>query len=302
MKKMIRSMRFTNMLGILACVITYITAFSAFDKEEIVSAFDDYEYYTMELIISIYMTGVIATCFVVGYVVIDKIRVRTAHIINAVMGTLGLITSVFSIRQGSSLYNMTLFGGETVRAETISNAHAICFVVMSYILLIVSILHILNVVINLFLYKKYLGDYGTESKRECEMWSFMPQVLVFILIFSTTFCLLCLYGIYTLVFLIPYTVAFAVPVSIWFLSIVVKWENEKKYIKVAISYIVYIITVYGVTDCLFYKSVGGFYIEYSLEDVLDTHIVGILNVVAGALGLIVLIVNALKRNKEQGVQ
>ena len=287
MKKYRNQLKITIIFGIVACIITYAVAFCAFDKETVIEAYGDYEFYIPYLIQSMFVTGIISTLWIVQYIAIERLSTKRLLAVNISMGLLNVFFGILGLRSGRSLINATVFGYTDTYVEKTSNFFAKCYIVASYVFLFISVVHVFNVIICWIRAKRFFEQGCVEDingKFFSEKPTFMSAFVSGALVTTVAIGTLCSYGI-PIVFwcIIPYMVAFSVPVVLWLCIVVSRWEREKKLHLAIISYIVYIILTYGVMHCLFAEPIS--WMRSFMSFRIDVRLISIINIVISIVAI-----------------
>ncbi len=287
MKKYRNQLKITTIFGIVACIITYAVAFCAFDKETVIEAYGDYEFYIPYLILSMFVTGIISTLWIVQYIAIERLSTKRLLVVNISMGMLNVFFGILGLRSGRSLINATVFGYTDTYVEETSNFFAKCYMVASYVFLFISVVHVFNVIICWIRAKRFSEQGCVEDingKFFGEKPTFMPAYVSSALVTTVAIGTLGSYGIPIVCWcIIPYMLAFPVPIVLWLCIVVSRWEREKKFHLAIISYIVYIILTYGVMHCLFAEPIS--WMRSFMSFRIDVRLISIINIVISIVAI-----------------
>ena len=287
MKKYRNQLKITIIFGIVACIMTYAVAFCAFDKETVIEAYGDYEFYIPYLILAMFVTGIISTVWIVQYIAIERLSIKRLLVVNISMGILNVFFGILGLRSGRSLINATVFGYTDTYVEETSNFFAKCYMVASYVFLFISVVHVFNVII-CWIRAKRFSEQGCvkdiNGKFFSEKPTFMPAYVSGALVTTVAIGTLCSYGIPIVCWcIIPYMMAFPVPIVLWLCIVVSRWEREKKLHLAIISYIVYIILTYGVMHCFFAEPIS--WMLTMISFIMDVGLISIINIAVSVVAI-----------------
>lgn len=295
MERITKRLKFTSLLGIIACVIMYLLAFSPFDKDAVVSEYDDYEFYTQCLMTGMCIVGIIMTSYMVGYISVQSGKSKSEATTNICTGIVNIIASLVGIYIGNRLIDATVFHHETEFVEPISNFYARSYLVMVYVLLGVAILHTINAVIGKVKERDILSQqvFTVQAQTNIkEKIAIVPVVVGAVPVMCTFVGVISRYMLASCVTLIPYTVAFALPVCVWFIKVVAKWERDRRYRNVAISYLVYMLVTYGAMHCLFSTVINWLGMYTVLSEIISPLLLSSICIGAGLVGLVLTLVKS----------
>ncbi len=287
MKKYRNQLKITIIPSIVACIITYAVAFCAFDKEAVVKACGEHEFYIEYLILSMFVTGIISTLSIIEYIAIERLSTKRFLIVNISAGLLKICFSILGLWAGRWLYNRTVFGYEELYIEETSNFFAKCYIVASYVFLFISVVHMLNVIICGIRVKKASKEGCAEDiggKFFGEKPTFMPAFVSGTLVTTVAIGILCSYGIPLCCYYgISYMLAFPAPIVLWLCVVVSRWEREKKFHLAIISYMVYIILTYGVMHCFFAEPIS--WMLTMISFIMDVGLISIINIAVSVVAI-----------------
>lgn len=297
MEKIAKRLKVTNLLGIIACIVTYLLAFAPFDKGAVVSKYDDYEFYTQYLILGMCAVGLMTTFFMIGYISIQRGKSKSEASTNIYIGIINIAVSLVGTWTGNELVKATVFEHEKTYVEKTSNFYAQCYLIMIYVLILISVVHTINAIVckikeaNVLQQEVITAQTMMNKKNRIAI---MPIIVASITVLCSVIGTVCHYMIAIYVCLIPYIIAFALPVCVWFCVVVSKWESERKYKNVVASYLAYMLVVYGVMHTLFSQPISWLRSYTVLADIASPLVMGIICMVAGLVGLVFILVKSVQ--------
>ncbi len=292
MDKISKKLKITNLIGIIACIATYLLSFSPFDKSAVVAHYDDHEFYMQYLVLAMVVAGLITTFFMVGYISAERGQSRSISSMNICMGVLNIALARVGFWVADRLIDGTVFSNYL---EETSHFYAMCYKVMIYVVSAIAIIHTINAIVCKMDERKLIkeGVFTAPSQEAIEgKTPVMPIVVAITTVVVTVLGTIGLYGYVFFYCVIPYLLAFALPVCLWLLCIVTGWERQRKYVGVMVSYLVLICLSYGAMHCLFCEPISLFGAHAIL---VNPAILGGINVAVGAVALVIAIIKWVKQ-------
>lgn len=281
-----------NIIQICAYIFTYILVFNAYDASR-VNNVDGSNYQLLTVYVMV-MVGLAFTMSMLRYRLVIKNRLDVRELV-IIYDILQLAFMIMSVIKAIEMWEEAAFIN-----DTISLLHSSLAMIMSYTILAVVIIS-LSIDIGLCIGKKNndksIQDEQPISKTYASSRIHVPVIVT--LVATVVMCSLYSYSILSLVFFMWFfLIAFPLPMGLFLSSVVREWIEKKKYMLAIGAYVAYTYMVYGVLHNLFYKTIYGYSTGSSAMTLVFDGFVGWINVVAGGIVVVTLIIKATKNRKE----
>jgi len=293
MNKKINLLKIVGVVAILAYLLTYGLAFTAFEYYEPYSYADwNYASYRINYISVMVCFGVSFTIALVSF-----IKLNTANKVNVC-----IINILCSVMQLGILFGVNLLAKEVIRftdnrGDSVFGFHANVVVIMSYILMVINAVWILVALASYVFKSSDNSSQENEPEKVRANWSYIHLPAILVPVVSIAISNFYLQGMITVAITLLFMFFFVIPASILLVCVVRKWIEGGKYLFSICGYAIYGYLVYGAV----YRWTKGIAdAGFSVKDADNTFfesILGLLNVAVVVSVIVVLIINYVREKK-----
>jgi len=279
-----------NIVSIIAYLLTYAVVFCAFDDTSALcgecDAFETNYFFMMVIM------GVAFTLTVIEYLIMKKKSKAVAGMVGIVNGILQIVLLGYAISFSERIISHCI--GDRTYDEVFAGFCCDAAIVMSYIIIILMVISIL---VSLCSFTSAIIEKKEKSSKE---WVYRPDYrelshihvpVIMMLMGVVEFCIVYVYPIAgILLFNVAMLFAFPLPVAILLSTVVKEWIRDKRYIRAAVAYVVYMYLAYGAIYRMFNRGILHLSDNYGSMEIVFDGFLQLLVILPAAMVVIWLIV------------